>query len=391
MGSTSALEALESRRLLSSATGSISGLVFDDVNHDGVRDRKERALPGVRVFLDANNDGTFQKKTERSLLTDADGRYRFEDLAPGKYTVRQVVASDKTIAKPTSGVYRVSIGAAGRAVAKRDFANVEKSKPTTTTTPGGANSGFEYIGGSEYNSVGGLGSFSGTSYGAGDTLVKYTWNGDANFDGHVTFDDYVKIDTGFNSNITGWFNGDFNYSGSVNFDDYALIDIAFNQQNGTLGRAISYISGEDRSSSGTSSAGLQSVIQHLDQFGSAYGAAFLSGSNPGDRPAVTSGSVAGLVFKDFDGDGSRDANELAMSGQRVFLERKVNGSWKRVAYERTDANGRYTFTNVTPGKYRVREAAARGTTTSKPTSGLYLITVKAGKLVSSRNFANEPV
>ena len=66
----------------------------------------------------------------------------------------------------------------------------------------------------------------------GDVLVKYTWNGDTNFSGTVNFDDYVRIDVGFNTHLTGWSNGDFNYSGSVNFDDYVLIDIAFDTQSG---------------------------------------------------------------------------------------------------------------------------------------------------------------
>jgi hypothetical protein len=54
--------------------------------------------------------------------------------------------------------------------------------------------------------------------------------GDANNDGVVNFDDYVRIDTGFNNHLTGYSNGDFNYDGVINFDDYVLIDIAFNQQ-----------------------------------------------------------------------------------------------------------------------------------------------------------------
>ena len=128
----------------------------------------------------------------------------------------------------------------------------------------------------EYNSVGGTGTFSGTTYNAGDTLVKYTWNGDANLDGRVTFDDYTKIDTGFNQHFTGWLNGDFNYSGSVSFDDYVLIDIAFNQQSGTLARAIDWISGDDRSAAGLDTAGLGEVIGHFGQFGTSYGAAFLA-------------------------------------------------------------------------------------------------------------------
>jgi hypothetical protein len=46
----------------------------------------------------------------------------------------------------------------------------------------------------------------------------------------INFDDYARIDNGFNNAFTGFSNGDFNYDGVVNFDDYALIDFAFNNQ-----------------------------------------------------------------------------------------------------------------------------------------------------------------
>ena len=60
-------------------------------------------------------------------------------------------------------------------------------------------------------------------------LVKYTWYGDANFNGKVDGADYARIDGTFNTehtqgNIGGWVNGDFNYSDKVDGADYALID-----------------------------------------------------------------------------------------------------------------------------------------------------------------------
>ena len=53
----------------------------------------------------------------------------------------------------------------------------------------------------------------------------------------MNFDDYSRIDAGFNNNRTGWINGDFDMSGMVDFDDYSLIDLAFNSQSGTIGTA----------------------------------------------------------------------------------------------------------------------------------------------------------
>src|SRR6185295_17690875 len=57
-----------------------------------------------------------------------------------------------------------------------------------------------------------------------DTLVMYTYGGDANLDGKINVDDYGHIDTSIPLGLSGWFNGDFNYDGKINVDDYGIID-----------------------------------------------------------------------------------------------------------------------------------------------------------------------
>ncbi|MBC8105514.1 MAG: hypothetical protein H7Z14_02900 [Anaerolineae bacterium] len=94
--------------------------------------------------------------------------------------------------------------------------------------------------------------------------------------GVVDFDDYSRIDGGFNNNRTGWFNGDVDYNGIVDFDDYSLIDQAFNTQSGTLRRAMAYLDGSDRSEAGMDAPSLQKVLQHFGQFGETYANGFLN-------------------------------------------------------------------------------------------------------------------
>jgi autotransporter-associated beta strand protein len=66
-----------------------------------------------------------------------------------------------------------------------------------------------------------------------DTLVMYTYGGDATLDGKINIDDYVKIDSGISAQLTGWSNGDFNYDGKVSIDDYiTVIDANIGNQNG---------------------------------------------------------------------------------------------------------------------------------------------------------------
>jgi fibronectin-binding autotransporter adhesin len=72
--------------------------------------------------------------------------------------------------------------------------------------------------------------FDGTAPALNDLLVKYTYYGDTDLDGHVTASDYIAVDNGFTMGLSGWNNGDFNYDGKINGDDYTLIDNAFNTQ-----------------------------------------------------------------------------------------------------------------------------------------------------------------
>jgi len=71
--------------------------------------------------------------------------------------------------------------------------------------------------------------FGGATVSGTDTLVMYTYNGDANLSGKVDADDYFVIDSNYNKNgsVFGWIKGDFNYDGQINGDDYAAIDAGF--------------------------------------------------------------------------------------------------------------------------------------------------------------------
>jgi hypothetical protein len=124
-------------------------------------------------------------------------------------------------------------------------------------------------------------------------LVRYTYYGDADFNGKVNFDDYVRTDNGFNNHLTGWINGDFDLNNQVNFDDYVLIDLAFNTQSGTLGRAVSLLDGSDRSAKGMNDPALREVEQHLAQFGADYADHFLAAV---PEPTTALGAACGLAL-----------------------------------------------------------------------------------------------
>ncbi|MEB3166093.1 MAG: SdrD B-like domain-containing protein, partial [Cyanobacteriota bacterium] len=66
---------------------SISGMKFNDLSANGVKDQGDPALAGWTIQLwDAS--GTVLLET---AVTDASGQYLFDDLRPGEYTVREVL------------------------------------------------------------------------------------------------------------------------------------------------------------------------------------------------------------------------------------------------------------------------------------------------------------
>jgi hypothetical protein len=71
-------------------TGTITGVVFNDANANGKRDLGERGVAGRTMFIDLNANGIREAK-EPTVVTDADGVYRFRGLPTGRYFVRHLV------------------------------------------------------------------------------------------------------------------------------------------------------------------------------------------------------------------------------------------------------------------------------------------------------------
>ena len=73
--------------------------------------------------------------------------------------------------------------------------------------------------------AGGTDTFAGQTVTDTNTLVMYTYRGDANLDGFISGDDYSAIDFAAGTpGASGWTNGDFNYDGVISGDDYSAID-----------------------------------------------------------------------------------------------------------------------------------------------------------------------
>jgi hypothetical protein len=84
-------------------TGSISGMKFNDLNNNSMKDANESGLANWTLNLTDQNGSTV------TATTDNNGNYTFSDLTPGNYTVAEVLKTGWRQTLPTNGTYNVTI------------------------------------------------------------------------------------------------------------------------------------------------------------------------------------------------------------------------------------------------------------------------------------------
>jgi len=108
---------------------SIAGTVFKDINGNGLRDAGDNGIANVKVYLDTNKNGS-PDASETSVLTDASGNFKFINLAPGTYRVREVVPAGNTLVAPAAGFYDLTLIGGQNSVGSL-FADKPSASPAT--------------------------------------------------------------------------------------------------------------------------------------------------------------------------------------------------------------------------------------------------------------------
>ncbi|MDK3018181.1 hypothetical protein, partial [Pseudodonghicola flavimaris] len=101
----------------------ISGVKYIDQDGDGSQDASDPGLAGIRIFIDADNDGVFDAD-EKSALTAADGSWTISAITQDEWddpdaVVREDVGSSYVIVEGANG-YELG------SVESYDFGNFEK-------------------------------------------------------------------------------------------------------------------------------------------------------------------------------------------------------------------------------------------------------------------------
>jgi len=103
----------------------------------------------------------------------------------------------------------------------------------------------------------------------------------------------------------------------------------------------------------------------------------------------TTGTITGMKYNDLNRNGKLDPNEPGLQGWtiRLILDNDTNEDLETVVTTaETDKDGNYTFSNVAPGVYEVREIHKKGwkRTSKNPKD----IVISAGSIVTGVNFGN---
>jgi hypothetical protein len=103
----------------------------------------------------------------------------------------------------------------------------------------------------------------------------------------------------------------------------------------------------------------------------------------------TTGQISGIVFRDNNLNGILDGSETELAGEVVYLDLNGNGILdSNEPSTTTAADGLYSFKNLTPGTYTIREQSLGGVLLSNPADGTYQVTITAGANIVGEDFAS---
>jgi hypothetical protein len=115
------------------ATGSVSGTLFQDNMSDGTLNGSDVGLSGQTVFLDVNNNGLPDDGANFTATTGAGGTFTLPTVPPGTYNMKEVLPSGFVESGPAGNAYSVMVTAGG-VLTGFTFPNFPITYPSTAGT-----------------------------------------------------------------------------------------------------------------------------------------------------------------------------------------------------------------------------------------------------------------
>ncbi|MCP4105010.1 MAG: Cna B-type domain-containing protein [Desulfobacteraceae bacterium] len=362
-------------------TASVSGMVFNDTDGDGVPEADETGLAGVTVTLTNTVTGEVSE-----TITNSDGSYSFSDVGEGSYTVTETDPDGFASTTPNS----VPVTISGNGSATANFGDM-----TTGSVSGMVFNDTDGDGIPEAGETG-LGGVTVklTDTATGEVVATTVTASDGSYSfGNIGEGSYTATETdpeGFTSTtpnsvpvtisgngsatanfgdqgkgtVSGKVFNDFNGDGTQNSGENGLsgVTIELIDKKGNITATTTTSADGSYSFSGVPAGGYTARETDPEDFVSTtpneVSFTLLDGgaatANFGDQ---TAGTISGKVFNDFNGDGTQNPGENGLSNVTVEL---VDESGQIIATVTTVADGSYSFADVEEGSYTVQETDPEG-------------------------------
>ena len=365
-GRTTAIEPLKlTVRLTPNKLGEISGLVWGDLNGDGIFDAAEFVEPGVTVQLWLVGGA----KALQDVQTDLDGKYKFTNLPDGEYELRVILpdgympggAGADNMFLPDGENPAVYV----TTTITIDTSSEDSAPPRVhTKVNAGIKPAPSSISGTVWRNLDGSGERDRTlssnsvmcDEGMSDILVElYRMPGGGL---PPVLMDSVKTGT----------DGSYSFGG-LPAGRYYVVFASFSSMPANFWYADRVASPNNRWHDGMAdfSQALPALGSNTSLIiGQSYEIWLASGQTAGGVDCGLTperGAISGTVWRDTNGNGFKDDSEPAINGLTVTLTKTsgyldLPGSYDLTAM--TNTSGDYTFTNLTPGEYTVTYTDATG-------------------------------
>ncbi|MDD2458269.1 MAG: SdrD B-like domain-containing protein [Eubacteriales bacterium] len=309
-----------------------SGMKFEDLNADGVKDPGEPGLSGWTIYVDVDGSGTFNAG-DLFDVTDEDGNYEITGITPGiEYTIREVLKPDWTNSYPEAGFYTETFESSEVATGN-DFGNWYPAKKSGMK--------FEDLDADGEKDPGEPGLSNWTIY--------------VDIDGSGTFNAGDLFD------VTDE-NGNYEITGITPGIEYTIREYLKAGWTNSYPEAGFYTETFESSEVATG-----------NDFGNWY-------------PAKKSG----MKFEDLDADGVKDLGEPGLSDWTIYVDVDDSGTFNGGdLFDVTDEDGNYEITGITPGiEYTIREVLKPDWTNSYPEAGFYTETFESSEVATGNDFGN---
>lgn len=304
------------------ATASIAGRVFLDYNNSGTFAAPDTGISGVTVTLTGGN-----LTTPLTLQTDAQGNFKFTNLAAGTYTLTQTQPTT-----PATQTGKDGVGSTGGTVsAANTISNITLATNEQATNYRFAEIPLRTVTGVVFEDTDGDGvrdtgepgisgvtiTLTGTSIVTGAAITPRTAT--TNTDGTYTFDNVVP----------------------------GTYTIAETQPTGFI---------DGREQNGTPAAGTveNDRFRNINLTSSAASA---TGYNFGE---LKTSSFAGLVYEDTNNNGTQETGENGIPGVTIRLTGSDDRGQSVNLTTTTGTDGAFSFLNLRPGTYSITETQPTG-------------------------------